>query len=79
MKRLQVYLDDEKYEAVRAKAFQEHTSISSLMGGLVEVHIIGAPKPVRSKGGLDAIIGIVRDPKSDVARRHDDYLWGEAT
>jgi hypothetical protein len=27
--------------------------------------------------GLDAIIGIVHDPKSDVAERHDDYLWGE--
>ena len=79
MKRAQIYLDDDRYEALRAKAFQQHTSISALMGELVQVYVIGKPKPVRSKGGLDAIVGMVHDSKRDVARRHDDYLWGDAS
>ncbi len=79
MKRAQVYFDDDKYEALRAKAFQQHSSISSILRDLVQVYIIGKPKRARSKGGLDAIIGMVRDPKRDVARRHDDYLWGDAS
>lgn len=80
MKRAQLYLDDEKYEALRAKAFQQHTSISSIMRDLVQIYVIGKPKRARSsKGGLDAVIGMVRDPKRDVARRHDDYLWGDAS
>jgi hypothetical protein len=79
MKRAQIYLDDDKYEALRAKAFQQRTSISSILRDLVLVHVIGKPKPVRSKGGLDAIIGMVHDSKRDVARRHDDYLWGDAS
>lgn len=79
MKRAQIYLNDDQYEALRTKAFQQRTSMSALVGELVRVHIIGRPKPVRPGRGLDAIIGMVRDSKRDVARRHDDYLWGEAS
>ncbi len=79
MKRAQVYLDDDNHEALRAKAFQQRTSTSSILRNLVLVHVIGQPKPVRPQGGLEAIIGMVRGPKRDVARRHDDYLWGDAS
>lgn len=78
MKRAQIYLEDGEYEVLRAKAFQQRTSLSRVVRSLVQVHLIGKPKKSRSKGGLDAIIGMVRDPKPDVARRHDDYLWGDA-
>ena len=79
MKRAQIYLDDEVYEAVRTAAFHLRTSISSLMQQWAREKTLGAPKPVQSKGGLDAIIGMVHDSKRDVARRHDDYLWGDAS
>ena len=79
MKRAQIYLDDEVYEAVRTAAFHQRTSISSLMQQWAREKTFGAPKPVRFKGGLDAIIGMVHDSKRDVARRHDDYLWGDAS
>ena len=79
MKRAQVYFDDDKYEVLRAKAFQQHSSISSILRDLAQIHVIGKPKRARSKGGLDAIIGMVHDTKRDVARRHDDYLWGDAS
>ena len=78
MKRAQIYLDDAEYEALRARAFQRRTSISAILRGLVQINIIGKPRRARPNGGLDAIIGMVRDPKPDVARRHDDYLWGDA-
>ena len=78
MKRAQIYLDDEEYEAVRGEAFKRRSSISSVLRELIQVSIVGRPKKKRSAPGLDAIIGMVRDPKSDVAQRHDDYLWGSA-
>ena len=76
MKRAQIYLEDDKYEALRAEAFKRRTSISAVLRHLIQVSIIGKPKK-RYAAGLDAIIGMVRD-KPDVARRHDDYLWGDA-
>jgi len=79
MKRAQIYLDDSEYEALRTEAFKRRASISSVLRGLIQLSIIGQPKKRRPKNGLDAIIGMVRDPKRDVARRHDDYLWGDAS
>ncbi len=80
MKRAQIYLDDEEYEALRARAFQQHSSISSILRGLVQMSIIGKPETSRRpRQLLDGIIGMVRDSKTDVAERHDDYLWGDAT
>ena len=75
MKRAQMYLDDEEYEALRAEAFKRRASISSVMRQLIQVAIVGKQKK-RSVVGLDAIIGMVRDTKTDVAQRHDEYLWG---
>ncbi len=78
MKRAQIYLEDEEYEALREAAFKRRASISSVLRQLVQVNVIGQSKSKRRMQGLDAIIGMVRDPKSDVAVRHDDYLWGDA-
>ena len=33
-------------------------------------------KPVRKSAGLNSIVGMFKDKKSDVARRHNDYLAG---
>ena len=80
MKRAQVYMDDDEFEAVRVEAFKRHTSLSSVFRHLVRVNIMREPKQVKDRyaANLDAIIGMVHDPKPDVAERHDDYLWGEA-
>lgn len=76
MKRAQIYLEDEEYEAVRAEAFKRRTSISAILRNLIYVTIIRHPKK-RYAAGLDAIVGMVHETKPDVAERHDDYLWGE--
>lgn len=76
MKRAQIYLEDREYEAVREAAFKQHTSISSVLRELIQANVMSKKKS-RTGIGLDAIIGIVHETKSDVAERHDDYLWGE--
>ena len=80
MRRAQVYFKDEDvYEAVRTKAFKQHTSISSLLEQWAREKTLGTPKKKRYAAGLlDELVGIVHDSKTDVAERHDDYLWGDA-
>ncbi len=77
MKRAQIYLEEGEYEAVRQEAFQHHTSISAVLRELVQMELLGKPNKLSAKG-LDGIIGMVRDKKTDVAVHHDDYLWGDA-
>ena len=81
MKRAQIYLDDEVYEAVRTAAFQRRTSISSLLQQWAREHTLGAPKKKRYAAGLLELAKQLNlhDTARDVAERHDDYLWGEGT
>ena len=76
MKRAQIYLEDGEYEVVREAAFKRHLSVSSILRQLIQENL-GKPSAKRRPAGLDAIIGIVHETKTDVAERHDDYLWGE--
>lgn len=79
MKRAQVYFDDEVYEAVRGVAFKQRTSISSLLQQWAREKTLGASKKKRYAAGLLELAKELNlhDTKRDVARRHDDYLWGE--
>ncbi len=79
MKRAKICLNDAEYEALRAAAFKQHTSISAILRKLVRVNIVGKLKPKkRYAAGLMELIGLVHETRPDVAERHDDYLWGEA-
>ena len=77
MKRAQIYLGDDEYEALRAEAFKRRASISAVLRALVASEVMGRRK--KRRAGLDAIVGMVRDTKTDVSERHDDYLWGDAS
>lgn len=76
MKRAQIYLEDDAYEALRTEAFKRRASISAVLRQLIYVNIIGRRKK-RYAAGLMGLVGLVHDAKTDVAERHDDYLWGE--
>ena len=80
MKRAQIYLDDEVYEAVRAAAFQRRTSISSLLQQWARDNTIGTPKKKRYAAGLLELAKQLNlhETAHDIAERHDDYLWGES-
>ena len=80
MKRAQIYLDDQEYEAVRTEAFKRRTSISSILRGLIQVTILGKPqaKKRHAAGLLELAKQLnLHDTARDVAERHDDYLWSE--
>ena len=79
MKRAQIYLGDEEYEALRAAAFKQRASISSVLRGLVQVSIIGKPKKKRYAAGLLELAKQLNlhDTKRDVSERHDEYAWVE--
>ncbi|MBI3322227.1 MAG: hypothetical protein HYZ94_00925 [Candidatus Omnitrophica bacterium] len=81
MKRAQIYLDDEVYEAVRTAAFQRRTSISSLLQQWARERTLGAPKKKRYAAGLLELAKQLNlhDTAHDVSERHDDYAWGEDT
>jgi len=76
MKRAQIYLDDEVYEAVRTTAFQRRTSISSLLQQWAREKTLSAPKKKRYAAGLLELAGMFHDSKRDISERHDDYAWG---
>ena len=77
MRRAQIYLEDAEYEALRIAAFKRHESISAILRQFVQEKLLHKSKK-RYAAGLRPLIGMVRDTKTDVARRHDDYLWSEA-
>lgn len=77
MVRAQVYFDEKEYEAVRQAAFHNRVSISALIRRLVDEQILGRKTNRKKTAGLASLIGMFRETKSDVAQRHDDYLWGE--
>jgi hypothetical protein len=79
MKRAQIYLDDVVYEAVRTAAFNQRTSISSLMQQWAREKTLGEPKKKRYAERLLELAKQLRlhETARDVAERHDDYLWGE--
>ena len=79
MVRAQVYFDEREYEAVREAAFKERISISALVRRLVDHQLLGCSRTNKKNAAewLLSIAGTIHDPKTDVAERHDDYLWGE--
>lgn len=80
MRRAQVYVDDEAYEAMGSRAFTERTSTSSLLQQWVREQTPGAPKQRRDAAGLLALAKRLNlhDTVRDVSERHDDCLWGLA-
>lgn len=83
MKRAQIYLGDEEYEALRAEAFKRRQSISSVLRSLVQVSIVGRPQRGKKRyaaGLLELARQLnLHDTAHDVSERHDDYAWGEDT
>jgi hypothetical protein len=80
MKRAQVYLGEEEYEALRTAAFKRHESISNVVREWVQEHLLKNGKhQKRYAAGLLEMAGILHETTPDVSERHDDYLWGDET
>ena len=77
MVRAQVYFNEQEYEAIRKAAFKERVSISALLRRLVDEQLLHRKRRKTGASGLLSLAGLIRDSKPDVARHHDDYLWGK--
>lgn len=79
MVRAQVYFDEQEYEAVRQEAFKQRISISALIRRLVDEQVLGRRKGKKGSAAewLLSLSGLVHETKSDVAERHDHYLWDD--
>lgn len=80
MVRKQLYIDDDLNEGLRLLAARtgrsEAEHVRAALRAYLDLDLVdrsGAPNPL-----LD-LVGIVDDPEGpdDVARRHDDYLYGD--
>lgn len=72
MHRTQLLLEDWQYQALRARAEQEHRSISDLVREILRHSL--APPHLKSR--LDEIEGVGEDPAS-YGRTHDRVLYGD--
>lgn len=76
IKRLQVYIEPELYEALRRESFRLRRSLSSLVrDSVAERYAPAAAGAGAAK--LLAASGSLHDKASDVSERHDEYLWKE--
>jgi hypothetical protein len=75
IKRTQVYLYEEEYEALRQEAYKNHTSISSVLRGIVREHLLKKVKD-KSVRNMTKIIALGSCGAKDVSIRHDEYLYG---
>ncbi len=73
MHRTQILLDEWQYDALKARARGRGRSLSDLVREIVAAHLGGA-----GRGPADRLRGIegVAEGPSDLAGRHDGYLYG---
>ena len=74
MTRTQLQIDDETYEALRAKAFNERRSMSAVARDLLR-ESLGLARPERRPVDEEfTFIGSGSSGLTDISERHDDYL-----
>ncbi len=78
MTRAQILLEPWQYQFLGALAQKQHKSISQLVREWIEEKAKQQLAP-KNKNPLWDMVGIVRDAPSDMAERHDDYLYGSRT
>lgn len=75
MHRTQIYLGDEQYRVLRARARALGTSLAAIIRDILDRHLV-ASRPKAAKDPLDDAIGIGRGHGEAVAENVDDYLYG---
>ncbi len=74
--RTQIYLEDEQYEMLKARARSEERSMAELIRFVLDEYLNGRP----SAGGKDPLlqaIGIGKGDGSAVAENTEEFLYGE--
>jgi predicted DNA-binding ribbon-helix-helix protein len=78
MRRTQVQIEDDLYQALRQEAFQRGISISELVRRVLKRHLWGGV--AASRGRTFSFVGMARSQQgrlAPVSERHDEALWDE--
>lgn len=73
MTRTQLQLDDDTYEALRLRAYQERKSLSAVARDLLRAGL-GVPDPGGIKDAQFTFISSGASGRSDISVRHDEAL-----
>jgi len=76
--RTQVLFDEEDYRNIKREAFERGISMSAVVREMCRERYVGGKTTIKNREAALRFIGAGRDTKSDVAERHDDYLYGDA-
>ena len=76
MHRTQIYLGDDQYHVLRARARKLGTTLAALIREILDQHLQGKPPGRRGKDPFDEVIGIGDGGGQAVAENVDDYLYG---
>lgn len=75
MVRTQILLDEETYEALRRRAFEEHRPLAAVVRELLAQGLQGRrPRKSRRAGYGFTFVGMIKRDEADVSERHDEYL-----
>jgi hypothetical protein len=76
--RTQIYLEQNQYELLRARARREGKSLAAVIRDSVDAYI-GGPVANSVRDPLQHVIGIGKGDGAAVAENYEDFLYGEKT
>jgi hypothetical protein len=76
MHRTQIYLADDQYQTLRARARREGRSLAAVIRGILSDHLEGDPG-YPERDGFSEVVGIGEGDGSRVAENYEEYLYGE--
>jgi hypothetical protein len=74
--RTQIYLEQNQYELLRARARREGKSLAAVIRDSVDAYI-GGPVAKAARDPLQRVIGIGKGDGAAVAENYEDFLYGE--
>lgn len=75
-KRLQVYLPEQDYRAIKRRAQKEGKSVAQVIREAAALYLTKGSQTTQAEGLRKLLggAGVCRDDRGDVSERHDDYL-----
>lgn len=75
-KRIQIYLPERDYEAIKRRAQAEGKSFAQIVRQAAERYLRSSPESDLAEGykSLLAGAGLLRDDSGDVSEKHDEHL-----
>ncbi|MBI2896772.1 MAG: hypothetical protein HYY06_24660 [Deltaproteobacteria bacterium] len=72
--RTQILIDEETYQALRRRAFEEHRPLAAVVRELLTQGVKGRRPRARPGRYRFTFVGMIKGDSADVSEHHDDYL-----